>query len=231
MNFVKLLREKPHLVCEVLSIILVYDDKRPSYLMDDIDDDDDNNIIDNIISFFSLNKIDIHPECEYSSYLISKNKIEIPKNCIELGRVLGMTYLNNDFRDYTKFRKSFHIYEKNTNTHIYNEIVNETNLKRYHKIFKQRIHSFNDTMKKYKLPYYFYYKLEFITGTKMRQSKLKKLNYINKNFNEYINDFQCFEDLLDENIINNLTPQKIYDNFSLFNTFYKQINTLRMVNM
>lgn len=225
MDFVKLLKENPNLVCEILSIILVYDDKRPAYLLDDIDNDEDNNIIDDIISFFSLNKIDIHPDCEYSSYLISKNKIEIPRNCIELGRVLGMTYLNNDFRDYTKFRKSFHIYEKNTNTHIYNEIVNDTNLKKYHKIFKERIQSFNDTMKKYKLPYHFYYKLEFIIGTKTRQKKLKDLKYIQKNLNKYFDDFWCFEDLLDKTVLDNLTAQTIYDNFLLFNTFYNEINS------
>jgi hypothetical protein len=138
MNFVKLLEEKENLINPILNIILVYDDKRPSYLLEISNNYGDYNIIDDVISFFSLKKTEIFSIPDYPRFLIYKNDIEIPTNCIELGKVLGMTYLKNDYCDYTKFRNAFHILEEKSNTDIYTEIVIDNNLEKYHNIISNR---------------------------------------------------------------------------------------------
>lgn len=222
MNFLKLLQEKENIINPILNIILVYDDSRPSYLLEISNDYGDYDIIDKIISYFSLQKVEIFSVPNYPRYLIFKNDIEIPTNCMELGKVLGMTYLNNDYCDYTKFRNSFHIYEENTQTEIYTEIVIDDNLSKYHKIFKERIITFNKTMKKFNLPYTFNYNIEYIPGTKIRQEKLTDYDYIKSNFEEYKNDFWNF----DEDLLEDISPKLIYQNYSLFNTFYQQINSI-----
>lgn len=220
MNFVKLLEEKENLINPILNIILVYDDKRPSYLLEISNNYGDYNIIDDVISFFSLKKTEIFSIPDYPRFLIYKNDIEIPTNCIELGKVLGMTYLNNDYCDYTKFRNAFHILEEKSNTDIYTEIVIDNNLELYHNIISNRVKSFNETMKKYNLPYIFNYNVEFIPGTKTRQEKLKDYNYIKNNFDDYKNDFWNF----DEELLEDISPKIIYQNYSLFNHFYQNIN-------
>lgn len=214
----------------LLNILLVYENKRPAFLIETANSQFNTTYwlpINYLIKILKLNKSEIFSIPEYPRYLIYKSIDKLPESDIELGYLLGMTYLNDNYSDFRLYRTIYKIYETYNNFELYVEIA----LDNHNLVIKNNIDKlkeFNYIINKYKLPYRLACKKEYDHGTIKRYNELfnKNYNYVIKYKNEYINDILNWNEEIDylNNVEFDATVNFLNKNYDKLIKFYNKIN-------
>jgi hypothetical protein len=213
----------------LLNMLFVYENKRSAFLIETANTNFNDEYwlpIDYLIKILQLHKTKIFSDPNYPRFLIYKsiNRInKIPETDIELGKILGMTYLNDDYCDYRLYRSVYRIYEINNKFELYvevaiknNDLVTKNNI--------DKIKEFNTVIHKYKLPYRIACIKEYDHGTYRRYEELKNKNYkyMINHTNDYINDLLNWNN--DIVIDNDITQDFFTKNYNKLVDFYNKIN-------
>lgn len=210
----------------LLNILFVYENKRTSFLIETANsnfNDDYWLSINYLLKLLQLKKSKIFSVPNYQRYLIYKSIDKIPETDMELGKILDITYLNDNYCDYRLNRCIYRIYEIYNNLDLYVEVAIDNN----DLVTKNNIHkikNFNSIMHKYKLPYKIGCKKEYDHGTYKRSKELKNKNYkyLIDYRDEYINDLLNWKN--DIVIETNITISFFENNYNKLINFYNKIN-------
>lgn len=224
-----------------LNLVLVYYGARDAYLFESSNIKDNKDYKEKYLKyaedlgFYIL--LDPQSIPNYPRYFITKFKIvNIPEDDESVGILLGMKDPGEDYFDYRKTRTIIHFVEINTDVHIVTEIVKTGDDNKNIEYAKYKMEKFNKVMEDLNLPYRFRFDLEIIDGTYKREQelRLKNMNYVKKNKDEYINDLsnglvkypsdQHPLFILFDRCVNN---KKMFNTYlPLFLEFYSLFNTL-----
>ncbi len=210
----------------LFNLLLVKYEAREAYLLEVanyMNEDIDTLLIiaSDIELFIKKDKLSLE---NYPRYFITKKILKKePDSDEEIGNLLGMKDAGGYYFNYKMKRLDLQIYEEKMDTSITSEVVlgdiNDIDNQKY---AEDKVNKFNNVMIKLKLPYRFVYKYNQDDGTikRFEELKMKNLEYIIQNKDEYINDLanEILGDEKSHPII--ILFNKSIANMRLFNIYY-----------